>query len=54
MCQAFEQLIAMPEYGGGYNSLTPGHPNFVSVRDEKCSYEPVHACNVRCYNHDCC
>jgi creatine kinase len=27
MCQAFEAL--KKENGGGYNSLTPGHPNFV-------------------------
>lgn len=30
MCQAFDKLIGMPEYGGRYNSLTPGHPSFVS------------------------
>ena len=29
MCTAFEKLVAMPEYGGGYNSLTPGHANFI-------------------------
>jgi hypothetical protein len=29
MCQAFEQLQAMPEYGGGYHSLTEGHANFI-------------------------
>jgi creatine kinase len=29
MCEAFEKLKAMSEYGGGYNSLTPGHPNHV-------------------------
>ena len=29
MCQAFEKLVAMDEYGGGYNSLTPGHANFI-------------------------
>jgi creatine kinase len=29
MCDAFDKLAAMPEYGGGYNSLTPGHKNFV-------------------------
>jgi hypothetical protein len=32
MCTAFDKLKAMPEYGGRYNSLTPGHPDFV---DEK-------------------
>ena len=26
---AFEKLIAMPEYGGKYVSITPGHPNFI-------------------------
>jgi len=30
MCEAFDKLVAMPEYGGGYNSLTPGHPNFIT------------------------
>jgi protein-arginine kinase len=30
MCEAFEKLIANPEYGGNYNSLTPGHPNFIN------------------------
>jgi len=29
MCAAFDKLKAMPEYGGGYNSLTPGHANFI-------------------------
>lgn len=29
MCEAFEKLKAMPEYGGGYNSLTPDHANFI-------------------------
>jgi protein-arginine kinase len=28
MCTAFEVLKAMPEFGGGYNSLTPGHADF--------------------------
>jgi creatine kinase len=28
MVTAFEKLKAMPEFGGGYNSLTPGHPDF--------------------------
>eukprot|EP00040_Diaphanoeca_grandis_P036230 m.230238 g.230238 ORF g.230238 m.230238 type:complete len:734 (+) comp33576_c0_seq1:104-2305(+) len=31
MCVAFEKLTAMPEYGGGYNSLTPDHTNFVDT-----------------------
>eukprot|EP00730_Choanoeca_flexa_P007626 TRINITY_DN12361_c0_g1_i1.p1 TRINITY_DN12361_c0_g1~~TRINITY_DN12361_c0_g1_i1.p1 ORF type:complete len:740 (+),score=202.17 TRINITY_DN12361_c0_g1_i1:50-2269(+) len=30
MCQAFDQLKAMPEYGGGYNSLTPDHPDHIT------------------------
>lgn len=30
MCEAFAKLIANPEYGGAYNSLTPGHPNFIN------------------------
>ena len=29
MCAAFDVLKANPKYGGGYNSLTPGHANFV-------------------------
>lgn len=29
MCLAFDKLKAMPEYGGRYNSLTPGHPDFI-------------------------
>jgi hypothetical protein len=29
MCAAFDKLKAMPEYGGRYNSLTPGHKDFV-------------------------
>ena len=39
MCEAFEKLISMPEYGGGYNSLTPGHPNHVSA-----SLPPISRC----------
>lgn len=31
MCEAFDKLKAMPEYGGGYHSLTEGHPNKVCV-----------------------
>jgi len=30
MCEAFKILIENPEFGGGYNSLTPGHPNFIN------------------------
>lgn len=25
----FDALIAMPEYGGSYVSITPGHKNFI-------------------------
>ncbi|EGD76942.1 arginine kinase [Salpingoeca rosetta] len=35
MCEAFEKLKAMPEYGGGYNSLTPGHPDKISDEEYK-------------------
>jgi len=28
MHEAFKKLIEMPEYGGSYHSLTPGHPCF--------------------------
>merc|ERR1711935_285793 len=31
MCAAFDVLKANPKYGGGYNSLTPGHANFVDA-----------------------
>lgn len=31
MCAAFDQLQAMPEYGGRYYSLTEGHPDKVSA-----------------------
>lgn len=30
MCEAFEVLKAMPEYGGRYHSLTPEHADFIS------------------------
>jgi len=30
MCQAFDILKGMPEYGGDYNSLTPGHAKYIS------------------------
>eukprot|EP01043_Picozoa_sp_COSAG02_P047251 COSAG02_NODE_4509_length_5280_cov_2.005790_3_plen_250_part_00 len=33
MLKAFEQLIAMPEYGGKYCSFTPDHPNFVDQEE---------------------
>eukprot|EP00656_Telonema_subtile_P039164 TRINITY_DN442_c0_g1_i4.p1 TRINITY_DN442_c0_g1~~TRINITY_DN442_c0_g1_i4.p1 ORF type:complete len:223 (+),score=83.95 TRINITY_DN442_c0_g1_i4:3-671(+) len=29
MVKSFDKLIAMPEYGGKYNSITPGHEHFV-------------------------
>ncbi len=29
MSAGFEQLAAMPDYGGRYHSLTPGHPSFI-------------------------
>ena len=29
MCSAFSKLISMPEYGGRYHSLTPGHADFI-------------------------
>ena len=32
MCAAFDKLKAMPEYGGRYNSLTPGHKDFVNKK----------------------
>ena len=30
MCKAFDVLKAMPEFGGRYYSLTPGHPDFIN------------------------
>jgi len=30
LCEAFDKLIAMEEFGGGYNSLTPDHKNFIN------------------------
>ena len=30
MCEAFKSLIENPDFGGCYNSLTPGHPNFIN------------------------
>lgn len=31
MCAAFEILKAKEEFGGGYNSLTPGHADFIDA-----------------------
>jgi protein-arginine kinase len=33
MLQAFEKLIAMPEFGGKYVSITPGHDNEISAEE---------------------
>ena len=30
MGAVFDTLISMPEYGGKYVSITPGHPNFIN------------------------
>ena len=30
MGKVFDQLISMPQYGGCYVSITPGHPNFIN------------------------
>lgn len=30
MCKAFDKLAAMEQFGGHYNSLTPGHENFIN------------------------
>lgn len=35
MCEAFEKLKAMPEYGGRYNSLTDDHPDHISEDEYK-------------------
>ena len=35
MCKAFDKLKAMPEYGGRYHSLTPGHPDFIDDAEYK-------------------
>lgn len=32
MCQAFDKLISMEEFGGEYNSLTPGHKNHINKK----------------------
>lgn len=33
MCKAFNVLAAMPQFGGAYNSLTPGHVDFRAQRE---------------------
>ncbi len=35
MCEAFEQLIAKPEYGGRYHSLTPGQTHQITDDEYK-------------------
>ena len=35
MCEAFDKLKSMPEYGGKYNSLTPEHPDFIDEEEYK-------------------
>jgi len=35
MCEAFAKLIGMPEYGGRYNSLTPGHKDNITDEEYK-------------------
>ena len=35
MCEAFDNLKAMPEYRGKYNSLTEGHPDHISDDEYK-------------------
>ena len=35
MGKVFDQLISMPEYGGRYVSITPGHPNFIDQAEYK-------------------
>lgn len=37
MCLAFEQMRR--QYGGGYHSLTPGHPNHISDTEYQCLVE---------------
>ena len=39
MLTAIEEMIAMPEYGGRYCSLTPGHANFVSDEEYQRLYQ---------------
>jgi len=33
MGKVFDVLISMPEYGGKYVSITPGHPNFINEEE---------------------
>eukprot|EP01147_Barroeca_monosierra_P005439 gene5439-7155_t len=35
MCEAFEKLKGMAEYGGRYHSLTPGHADHISEEEYK-------------------
>ena len=35
MCEAFDKLKSMEEYGGKYNSLTPEHPDFIDEEEYK-------------------
>jgi len=30
MCTVFDKLISMPQFGGEYNSITTGHPQYIS------------------------
>lgn len=32
MTKVFDTLIADPNYGGKYVSITPGHPNFIEKK----------------------
>ena len=41
MVKAFNGLIKDPAYGGRYVSLTPGHPNKISVRPPAHSFSFV-------------
>jgi hypothetical protein len=45
MLKAFEQLFAMEEYGGKYCSITPGHPNEVSVEEYQVGGDTVGRAN---------
>ena len=33
MGKVFDRLISMPDYGGRYVSITPGHPNFINTAE---------------------
>ncbi len=35
MQKVFDELIQNPNFGGGYNSLTPNHPNFINEQQYK-------------------